>query len=1386
MNRNTGIVGAIVLALAAVVGVFVMPSSKGELPTTGSSQTRDHDAVSKPPLEPISPCKEIGKRIAEFIPDKFVAPPDSCFDPPKPADKSIRLPGAHLPPPAKLTYIIATLPDPVHTHFSLLFDRLTEALQQGAQDQGYNYDGSWLPWNDESRSYDRLEDQQRADELSAAQEKQPGVLVFRKALPPSSDSNPCQGMQNPGKTKQVCADSDPGSLAPYSAGLIVFVVGENPTGGMNLQQFGNAVAWIHSLTSHAAESKLRSSAPQTVEPKIRILGPYFSGSFPSLAEALRARSLVEPNKTITIFSGTVSSKSGIDWFTKFLGDSPDHTFYSFQENDDVMIDRYCQYLTKLGYDTGKLAILSEDETAYGRVQVQDDISALPHCDNPPKTNDAHGPLYLYYPRDIASLRSAYEQHSGARGSSQNQPRDPRLGLPLNLTEPSSRQHDTIRSYGGAETPLSQEATLFGITNLFSSHDIQFIVLRSSNTLDQIFLTRFLSTAYPQARVVLTSADLLFRRSSETAGFRGTMTLTTYPLLTWQQDWTHWQTLESRHSHRAFPEDFAEGLYLATRFLVDGAPRPLEEGNTADHPLQMEYSSVVIQDYAPPSWLLPQDPASPIGTRPPTWLSVIGNEQLWPVAVLDSGVLRGTTSFGPLSTLPWVRSVAQEQPVSLPLQLPMKVLLFLSVLWGVWHFVCCALGSRMPSLGHLGSVRHLANFAPMKRRQQKTLMFVGSLVMVLFAVILLSLTGVLAGANSGYKPIILVGLACLALVGLAIERFVLNCKRRLELSGRRSRLGKGVVRFLFCSIAGITFYDVVGLLVASTVVAITFYFANPIILAGLTCLVLVGLAMGGFVLNCKRRLELSAETRRKSIKRDDHYIKDASRRLRFLTRWSRLSKDVVRFLIAATIVGITFYWATEFQFTAGNAIPVYWRSLNPLNGVSPIMPMLLLMVGLYAWYWFTLSGLALFNDDRPRLPRCLEPGPYPSVLTGKKIKIGYEIEWIAIPLSRHYAKNLLGAMVLLMACGTLVFAGPYLDTGSLLRAFSVRSLGTIWYGRIFLVYLSLCIGLILLDGWRLLRLWGRLRQLLMALDQLPLRRTLRTLKGFSWGTVWNMGGNVLDQRNRLIARQIESLQHLQNQLKDFSCNDPDKEAAVRSLDKPLLDCERSGAEYEKSFAEKLTELAGSQGDSGGDEMDFGQLRKLQTELAATAALVWNRILLVAWPEEKCSLIRDAAPAETQKTDKSKDETGTDKAAPPVSTAPEYVSAAEEFFALPCLGFIQNILGRIRTMTLGMLFLFVATTLSVACYPFDPRPVLSGMFLAVFAVISAIVIFVYAEMHRDATLSHITNTNPGELGTDFWVKLITFGAWPVMGLLTALFPQITTFVTSWLQPGVQAIK
>src|SRR5208337_3023598 len=89
-------------------------------------------------------------------------------------------------------------------------------------------------------------------------------------------------------------------------------------------------------------------------------------------------------------------------------------------------------------------------------------------------------------------------------------------------------------------------------------------------------------------------------------------------------------------------------------------------------------------------------------------------------------------------------------------------------------------------------------------------------------------------------------------------------------------------------------------------------------------------------------------------------------------------------------------------------------------------------------------------------------------------------------------------------------------------------------------------------------------------------------------------------------------------------------------------------------------------------------------------------------------------------------------------PDLQRLAEEFVVLPYLGFIQNVLGRMRTITIGMFWLFILATLSVVSYPFDPRPLLGGIFLSVFLVVFVIVFYIYAGMYRDTTLSHITNT------------------------------------------------
>jgi hypothetical protein len=189
-----------------------------------------------------------------------------------------------------------------------------------------------------------------------------------------------------------------------------------------------------------------------------------------------------------------------------------------------------------------------------------------------------------------------------------------------------------------------------------------------------------------------------------------------------------------------------------------------------------------------------------------------------------------------------------------------------------------------------------------------------------------------------------------------------------------------------------------------------------------------------------------------------------------------------------------------------------------------------------------------------------------------------------------------------------------------------------------------------------------------------------------------------------------------------------------------------------------------------------LEVFQESAAETAGILLVRLLLPEWSREKNSLIL----VEGTKGGDCGDDQNT---APPLSKE-QHIRDAEEFVCLPYMGFVQNILGRMRSMVMSILWLFVATAIAISSYPFDPRQVLSGVILVFFILLGAVIFSVYAQMHRDPTLSHVTNSKG--LGIEFWFKILGVGIAPLLGLLTTVFPEIADFVFSWLQPGLQSIK
>src|SRR5512140_1299969 len=106
----------------------------------------------------------------------------------------------------------------------------------------------------------------------------------------------------------------------------------------------------------------------------------------------------------------------------------------------------------------------------------------------------------------------------------------------------------------------------------------------------------------------------------------------------------------------------------------------------------------------------------------------------------------------------------------------------------------------------------------------------------------------------------------------------------------------------------------------------------------------------------------------------------------------------------------------------------------------------------------------------------------------------------------------------------------------------------------------------------------------------------------------------------------------------------------------------------------------------------------------------------------------------------------------------------------LNFMLVVLTRIRTLVMCAAGTYVLLVLSFISYPFDPRPSFQTMMVVLLFIVTGLVGLVFAKMHQDTILSYITDTTPGELGSDFWFRIASFAAVPVLSLLAVQFPAI----------------
>jgi hypothetical protein len=1191
-------------------------------------------------------------------------------------------------------FIVAVIPDPVHTRLALFFDRLVEVVQQALQDDDYQFVRAVIPWDHRAHAEPpAFESRLAAEAYAAAKAELPGLMAFRGTTTPRPTG--AGGQAQPGLVagpRPASAAGQPplGAASHTPAGaagqrrLFVLIVGESPTGGIVTRQFRAAIQWIKKTTGNE-------------RPPLRILGPTFSGSLASLAELLSCGPKQPCYSQSLIFSGSVSSRDAVRRFFEKQGPLG-ATLVSFQETSEVAIERFAWFLDKRGYQPESIAILSEDETVYGGLTARDET-----VDGGP-TASAKGPsesnlsakrcercVRLYFPREISRLRAAYQGldvkdlDGGARSA-------PREILPLNL-EISGADEDTVPAFS-KQMALSQEGVLLGIVSELRKHPIRFVILRATDPLDLLFLGRYLASAYPQGRIVTIGADILFPREVENKQLHGLLALTTYTLA---PVGNHRFLNYDRHGERVFPSTVEAGTYNAARSLL-AYPRLIQQPIVERQDRRYMLLTGPDLDLYQYGWKgqLPHP-------TPPVHLLALGRDGYWPLAHLEPPPEDETTK----TLLPFIEANQFSDQLRL---------VVVPVSWKVADLAALALAFGFACSLWRASVR------------------------------------------STSQPMVLLAPPA---------------------ADARAALIAAATLFLEC-----IFVLLLHPLVQGSELCQVEH-ATPLIALSLIA-VLAVVAAAAMDLGDRARLADESATHAKE--------------------WCGVPQPAPLWR-RPPFIGITLL--------AGPLLALWWlvqgpggdasvrrfaalRSLELTSGLSPILPMLLMFGAGLWWAFHVTAGSALLLDGRRfRLPRgvqdqrslaladCgddpLDGGQRRPAGTQSPEQVKYIVGELldALPprtsLGGHY-HHYLALAALVVAVGSLI--------GGYGRLMTLEERPLEW----------LLSALVLLaSAWitgttvRLWEIWLKTRRLLQVLDSRPLRGGFRRLDGFSCKSLWQISLVDTMEFQSLLARVSEARDcaiRTHPQLVDSdiaktidqdrkelfahwkSILEQSREQAVARWKKFLDEQPREqGVTRWKKFIEQgVSYIFETRRQRRDDELcltrKYGRLQH-DTALAAGLAL---DLLAQRWGQEKERPRR-------RPMEEAPDEPG--------------LRACERFVCLVYVSFLLVVLMRIRSLMMAIGGMYILVVVGINSYPFQPRAMIAALSAILLVYITSVATVVFAQMHRDNTLSHITNTKPGELGKDFWIRTTSFAALPLFTYLAAQFPQVNRFLYSWLEPAIQAL-
>ena len=267
----------------------------------------------------------------------------------------------------------------------------------------------------------------------------------------------------------------------------------------------------------------------------------------------------------------------------------------------------------------------------------------------------------------------------------------------------------------------------------------------------------------------------------------------------------------------------------------------------------------------------------------------------------------------------------------------------------------------------------------------------------------------------------------------------------------------------------------------------------------------------------------------------------------------------------------------------------------------------------------------------------------------------------------------------------------------------------------------------------------------------------------------------------MARSLESMRQMLHQ--------PDLKASLSDSDwRQLAEVYASILEDIRLLGSRIAEPSLGQRRVG---YDYDFMKTTKIEVAAFGQKLLSMILLPYWTNERIGLVAseeiEELPLKARRSEAPVEHPSLSMElhAGPASAEPRRILVAEEFLAIRYVSLIRAVLSNMLYLTIFVSASFVLAMVAWNSYPFQPRQQVDWLFTGFLLFLGSGVIWVFAQMYRSPILSRITDTK-AELGWDFYWRIASYGAVPVLTWLAYQFPEIGRVISKFLQPVVPVIK